>query len=534
MQREPRVTGVVTHPKPRTEPSAGLGFPGRRKLEAEESSRGTIIAGVLGAALVLGAGLAYRFLSSPDAPSPVDSASASATPNASPTEIGRCGPSNAAEYTIGDAPKAPASDASASAADSMDQADSKDDTPFAAILGRAIPTDRGFAVPVLSDGEGGSVLSVVEIDSHGAGVSTRLVRSRGDLEPPVLFADGARLLGGALEPNASGLAMKLFTVEGGKVAWGAEVDQPRDESLAIDVAASGDRGVAVWDAVKDEKSYVAMVSFKRSDIGTTTAPRAITDTAIDADLPRVIPRSTGYFLLYRVRGEELRRTGSDEPRDPKPKKKKVAAGSAAASGATGADDDIDESQGEKDFATWIEAVRLDENGSPEGSPEVLTKRDGHVTGFDVTGSEDAFTLAWRDEDGPSGSVGGDVHLEHVTLGGPLPISTLKEKGEGGAAALEAPSGPHSAEQSAGVPVLLGTWVAVPTLRGHALLAGLDLVGAPTEKMSPEPMFGMAEPVAARTTFDGPAENQRRTDTVLVAEPHGRAMVLKLLTCAPPR
>lgn len=456
---------------------------------------------------MLGGGLAYRYFASPESDDERE-ASPSASSVVAPPEtpvVSRCGVlTSATDFLVGEAPKSVDADAGIPEA--------VDDTPFAAVLGRAIATPRGFAVPVLGDGENGSVMSVVELDMRGNGVTSRLSRSRGDLEPPVLFADGPRLLGAAIEPNASGLGLKLFTVEGDHVTWGAELDQPRDESLVVDVAASGDRGVLVWDAVKDDTSQIVMASFKRTDIGTTTAPRAITDAAIDAEAPRLVPRAGGYFLLYRVRGPELAKSPTKNEDAPK----------------KGDDDEIDESRGEKDFSSWIEALRLDENGSPQGSAEQLTRREGRVTGFDVTGSADAFTLAWRDEDGPSGSAGGDVHVVHVTASGPLPAATLRERGEGGASGFEESSVP-----SAGVPVLLGTWVAVPTLRGHSLLAALDGVGNPIERMKPEPSFGLGEPIAQRIVVEGPAEAPKSTEVLLFAEPKGRAVNLRYATCVPP-
>ncbi|MFO0618348.1 MAG: hypothetical protein U0414_37490 [Polyangiaceae bacterium] len=470
-----------------------------------------IAAGALGIAVVLGAGLLYRFFASPEAPDERDPAlSASAVASVAPPVVERCEALPASDFVIGDPPKAADTDA--------DAGEEPLDAPFAAVLGRAIATPRGFAVPVLGDGENGSVMSVVELDPGGAGVTTRLSRSRGDLEPPVLFADGPKVLGAAIEPDASGLALKLFTIDGGHLTWGAELEQPKDESLATDVAASGERGIVVWDAVKDDTSRIVMASFKRSDVGTTTTPRVITDPSVDAEAPRLVPRTGGYFLLYRVRGAPLPETGGDST----PTKKK-------GSSSSGDDDEIDESRGEKGFASWVEALRLDENGSPQGDAEVLTPREGRVTGFDVTAASDAFALAWRDEDGPTGSVGGDVHVMRVTTAGPLPVSTLRERGEGGAAAFGSPAPP-----SAGVPILLGRWIAVPTLRGQSLLASLDGAGNPVERMKPEPAFAFGEPIAQRTVFDGPANAANPADVLLVAEPRGRAVSLHLLKCVPPR
>lgn len=485
---------IKEKPRASKEPQS-LGLPGPRD---ESTWRGTLAAGVLGVAVVAGMGLAYRYLAAPE--EETTAPSGSAEPISAPTLPPRCAPlEGVSDYVVGDPPK-PVADADAGV-------EERDDTPFAAVLGRVIVTDRGFAVPVLGDGENGSVMSVVELDDHGVGRASRLSRSRGDLEPPVLFADGARVLGAAIEPNASGLALKLFMVEAGSVTWGAELEQPRDESLAVDVAASGDRGVLVWDAVKDDTSRVVMVSFKRGDVGTTTKPRAITAEGVDAEAPRLVPRAGGYFLVYRVRGGAF---GGDAAPDDKSEKKK---GSGSSSG--GADDDVDESIGEKDFTSWVEALRLDENGSPEGSPERLTPREGQVTGFDVTAGKDAFTLAWRNQGGPSGSGGGEVHVLRVTTAGPLPEATVKEKGQGGGAAFESPTAP-----SAGIPVVLGTWIAVPTLRGHSLLAALDADGNPIERMRPEDSFGFGEPVAERGT----------PSVLLVAEPKGRAINLRLLRC----
>jgi hypothetical protein len=359
--------------------------------------------------------------------------------------------------------------------------------PFAVVFGRAAATEKGFYLGALRDGEGGTILSVVTLGPDGnGGRSVKLARSRGDLEPPVVVPDGDGALAAMLEPNASGLALKLARIRGDKVEWGAELDQGRDDSLALDLATSGERGALVWDEVKDDKSRIVLATFRLTAIGTTTAPRPVTTDKTDADSPRLVSRKGGYYLTYIARGAELTRPPQAED-DLSTKKGKPG-------------DEIDESKGEHVVASWLEVIPLDEAGAPTAPALRVTPERGRVAGYDAIPSGDGMLLAWRNEESPTGAAGGQVKVVRVTAGGSADSLSLEE-GAGD-----------------GVPVLMNGWLSIPTLRGADMLARLDPEGKTTEPIEPEPSIARGEPLAA---FG---------DSVLLGEPEGKAMRLRVVRC----
>ena len=120
--------------------------------------------------------------------------------------------------------------------------------PFAAELGRGTTYAGGFAIGVKRQAEGGAVAEVVLLDADAAqGKRIRLARSRGDLGAPLVVRAGPGVVAGVLEPNASGFSFRLARLVGDSPRWGAEIDQGRDDSFAVDVAIGSSAGAVVWD-----------------------------------------------------------------------------------------------------------------------------------------------------------------------------------------------------------------------------------------------------------------------------------------------
>lgn len=472
-----------------------------------KSSWALVAAAALGLAGLL---VGVRLFLGPDpssGPQPQPSGAGSSAPSAAldpeappPVEIPpRCADIATDAFVIGEAPaprpKPAPSDVGASPLPEPE--DDLDDplAPFAVSLGRGAVFAGGFAVGALRDAEGGSVAQVATLGFDGKNPElVRLARSRGDLEPPVVAGAGSSVLAVMLEPNAAGRAIKIAKVEGGSVTWGAELAEGRDESLAMDLAASGDRAVLVWDDVpKDGKrSVVMLASFDTATLRSTTRPRPVSPPSVDADLPRIVARPGGYWMAYAAQAAGEQGKDKSKANPPKAKKKPT--------------NEVDEERGGEAIANrWVELIPLDEAGAPAGSPRAVTPKDGHVLAYDVElGADGSALVAFRDDDTPIGSSGGRVGLVAVGLGGSGEARIVAEEGVG-----------------AGVPELLPGWLTVASLSGPLRLAPVTGAGELFGPLAPEASFGVGGEVLAATR-----------EALLVARPAGRAMKLSITKCSP--
>ncbi|WP_437998609.1 hypothetical protein WMF26_50845 [Sorangium sp. So ce185] len=488
---------------------------GDRRPDAEEEPEGVAWKGALAVALVVGGLVVWRACSTPDraasdaaarpgasaaAPAASDPADPAAAPQPSSP---RCAAAGAAPFVIGDAPPAPRAPDGAGGGEAEG---AEDLAPFAVEVGRGTTFSGGFAVGAQREAEGGTVAMVATLSADGAqGKLVRLARSRGDMDPPVVTGAGGAILAAMLEPNAGGRAIKVARIEGEHVTWGAELAEGRDESLALDIAASGERAVIVWDDVtRDGKRSRIMLA--SADVGTlrsVTSARPVSQPSTDAEMPRVIGRPGGYWLAYVARAEEPARKAAEKPTD-------------------GNEDT--EAAGETITHQWLEVVPLDEAGALTSTPRAITPKDGHVLAYDLTlAGDDGLLLAFRDDDTPSGSIGGRISAVLARLGGASEPRVLV----GGDREQDAP--PEAAlGVGAGVPALLpgvrgqgdgaAAWLAIANASGPTLLAALTARGELAGGLHAEPALGRGEPIAASQ------------EALLVAHPAGKAMKLGLLRC----
>lgn len=419
-----------------------------------------------------------------------------------PVVKSRCAEVSKQPFVIGDAP------APKPASTSTDSEDVPEDdlAPFAVELGRGIPFGGGFAIGTQREAEGGTVSMVATVDADGQnGKLVRLARSRGDFDPPVVAAAGSAILAAMIEPNAGGRAIRIAKVEGDRVTWGPELSEGRDESLAVDVAATGARALVVWDDVPagHERSVIDLATF---DVGTMrgSGGRAMTPPTIDADVPRLAPRPGGYWLSYMVHGDApseptAAKPDSDTPpEDAGPTKKKPGKKPEA-----NPDDSDTEAAGEAIAHQWLEILPLDESGVPTGGPRAVTPKDGRVIGYDLEeGPEGRAVLIYREDDTPNGSTGGSVKSVTVEMGGVGEPHVLADEGVG-----------------TGVPQLLGSWIVIHSMSGPVQIGAIGPRGEIAAELAPEKPLGHGEVLAASG------------DTFLVATPAGRAMKLGVTRCA---
>ncbi|HTJ80596.1 MAG TPA: hypothetical protein VL400_02700 [Polyangiaceae bacterium] len=478
-----------------------------KTADAAPGPRTGCFAAIAGLVVLVGGAFAYRAWSPPEElPAPSASASDGAAAPPTPKRCVEVAPSTS--YVVGPAPAARHED---------DDALDRDDllSPFAVILGRAAAIDGGYALGVLGDGEGGSLATVVTVDADAkTGKTVRLSRSRGDLDPPVVSAiPGAPgdVLVAFLEPDASGRSVRVARVHDGNVTLGADIHEGRDESLAIDVAASQKRGLVAWDGEEHDDTFVAVAGFPLDAVGKPSDSGRITKNGVDAGSPRLVPRDGGFYVVYQVLGKASRREAASDRDEPASSAAPFASSGPApaatpktASKKPKSDDsdEVDESRGEPVQKIWLEAMLLDESGAPSGEPLGITPTDGHVVSFDVApGPEGSLVVAWRDDDSPTGAGGGPVRVVKVSPSG---VGTPYV-------------GPDDAPAD-GAPTLLPGWLGMPTLQGPDLLARLGNDGLPAEKLEVETSLGRGEPIAAIA------------DRLLLAEPEGKAMRLRVVAC----
>lgn len=398
----------------------------------------------------------------------------------------RCKTISAEAFVVGDNKSVARNKANAAAAAPdagelpVDEADEQFDelAPYAVELGRGAVLNNGFAVGALRDGDGGSYAMVAQLGADGRnGKLVKLGRSRGDFDAPTVTGYKDGLLAAMLEPNAGGRAIRVAKVSGEQVTWGPEVSEGRDESLALDLATSGDRGVLVWDDVsKDGKRTMVMIeSFDVETMKSDGKAHPISSPKNDAEVPRLTNRPGGFWLAYVVVGEGK-----------KPKDEDTGLG------------------GEAIQPRWIEVVPLDEKAEPVGLPRAVTPKDGHTLAFDIEASEDGgILLAYRDDDTPNGSTGGKVMTVNVRLSGVAEPQVMTEEAN-----------------STGVPDLLPGWMAIASLSGATRMAPLSAKGELLGELRREAEIGNGEILAGTRA------------SLLVARPAGKAMKLSVVECTP--
>lgn len=359
--------------------------------------------------------------------------------------------------------------------------DDSDFVPFAAEVGRGVALPSGYAVGVKHQIEGvmHAAVAIVAPDADKIGLLA-LDKARGDFDAPVVVKQGDGWVAAMLEPNASGMSLRLVRQKGDEQQWGAEIEQGRDESLAYDLAFGDEVGVIVWDDVTDEKKQRGVIMTATVAIDSLEGgedARAVSSDDVEAELPRVVVRPNGFWLAYIAR-------------------------SRAGSGADAGTDPEGRFQAERIQPSWIELVPLDARGRPDGEPNAITSRDGFALAFELDPAPDGGALVtWRDDDTPSGAHGGRVTSQLVTASGAGQEQTIAEEDVG-----------------AGVPTLLTGWVAVPNRDAELALAPMALDGQLSGELRVEPLLSDGQLIAAHE------------DVLLVARPAGQAIRLLTVRC----
>lgn len=316
--------------------------------------------------------------------------------------------------------------------------------------------------------------AIVKVDAETRSAKTiPLAAAHGDTEPPLVVSSPAGLFAAVLESSGSRRSLRIARIDGEQVTWGPSFDQGRDESMAIDLAIGDPRSAAVWDddAKDPERGVIRIATFTTKELGAPTPTRTLTDKKTDADSPRLLARTGGFWLFYIARRPEP------------------------------TDDDARYAAEEASFR-WLEAVPLDANGAATAPARRITGEKGHVLTYDVAALEgDALAVVYRDDDTPSGASGGTVYRVVVKPDGSTEPQVVTDKHVG-----------------VGAPTLLpGGWLAVADAAGDTRIARISPDGV-VDTLLAEAAVGVGMPLAASG------------DRLLVSKPRGASVRLAAVSC----
>ncbi|HNS99124.1 MAG TPA: hypothetical protein PLJ27_10695 [Polyangiaceae bacterium] len=346
--------------------------------------------------------------------------------------------------------------------------------PFATELGDGVAFDGGFAVGALSQQGQGTAFEIITTNRDGtAWRKISAGASHGDADAPRVFSRGKTLGMAILEPSGSSRTLRLARIDRDQILWASEILQDQDESLAYDVVIGKEVAVAVWDGVPKGRDVgaVFLATFDPTTFQKPSKPKVMTLPGTDAEMPRLLERSGGFWLFWLAR-----RPGSPS-------------------------DDSQYRAEDIDYR-WIEALPLDNRGAMTGTAVRLGPTDGHVLGFDVVSlQDDSAMVVWRDDDTPSGSPGGQLFMSRVRLGG-----------------VEGPERIDEEHTGVGAPNVMPGWFAIADALGSTRLAPLSPDGKLTDKLLRESLLGSGEPIA------------NHGNDLFVSRPEGTAMRLFVARC----
>lgn len=364
----------------------------------------------------------------------------------------------------------------------------------AVALVRRVAGDRVAAVAFVQPDRDDGVRLVDLGPTLGDAPPPRLAPRGGEVVAVIypLQKAGARGPGAPVETGGAGrtLQLRALTADGASTLF--SLDEPRDDSLATDVAVVGDRGLVVWDeATSEPRGIIRGAPFAgRQRVGATLD---LSPKDSDADSPRAVPFGKGYAVAWIARAP-----------DPD-----VSLGD-------GSDFEV---PGETRTRGWVELVLVDDRGTPTGPPRRLTAPTGHVSAFDllppqsppapagVQGAAPTLLVVARDDGETVDGSGGT--LLRVRVGAELvepPVAfTHDGLGRGAPLFIEGPA----------------TWLTWVGPAEHMRLLGLDASGAPGGLPSAEEAMDETRPVLGL-----------RSGNLLVEAPADPVRQLRTFSCAP--
>jgi hypothetical protein len=369
--------------------------------------------------------------------------------------------------------------------------DEEDDAllPFGVDLGDAVPTSFGFAVAGIR-GAGEAFLAVLS-----ARVSRRveLGTLHGDAETPAVASDGQDLVVALRTTDAAGFTIKLGRIAGpgsGAVEWGHELTQLGRSVTSVELAARAGRGVLVYQAELKGGLRLVLGSFELAKLSAAVDAKPL--DMKDAEMPRVLARTGGFWLSWVRSLPEPKKTERPGPSDGSPPR------------------DPEERELLDPGLRVVEVVKLDERGKPMGASLRVGEPRRQLLLYDVaTLANGGFLVATRSDSAAPGAEGGAIVLHEVSADGSVREERLDddEIGAGAPTLL-----------SDGDPAQPGPWL---TVSAPSDATRLGLARGAHTRLEADPLLGSAEVLAVSAGH------------FLAQRARGSSVVLEALDCSWP-
>jgi hypothetical protein len=266
----------------------------------------------------------------------------------------------------------------------------------------------GLIVPYLDyDGTEQSARAYIQA-ATGQSRTVDLGTVHGDAAPPQVAATDSAAYFAIRDSAAAGENYRIAKLgrDSDEPEFSSDIAGGLDRSPGFDVAAHPGGAVVVWD---DWDSSEARGVIRAARVGASLGESELvrlSPLTVDAEAPRVLATQSGYSVAWVALGQPKR-----------------------ASGGASADGD---GPVLKVTERWIQVLRLDAQGAPQGGPIDVTSPDGFVVGFDVvTGHGDFLLFALRDDDSTPGVSGGSIRTAGVSPGGGTSERVVVESDVGG-------------------------------------------------------------------------------------------------------
>jgi hypothetical protein len=375
--------------------------------------------------------------------------------------------------------------------------------PAEAEIGDAQPFPGGIAVGVVHRTASGRTSAVALLPSGLE--SVRLLDLRptlGDAPPPRLAWRGQDLLVAAYVMSSRSakadaprdVAVWAIDPTSPDPAGAAADREPlatlarqRGDSLSFDMAQAEGHALVVWDETTAGPTRASRRGVIRveavSDRAEPARDLVPPEPDADAEMPRVLPDGTGFYVLWVAR--KLEPAGASAARDAR--SETLDERRAAADPPAGREGEV---TGEPRAFAWVEMVAVDAHGAPAGPVRRLTPATGHVSAFDVTvlaaAPKSPLIVVARDDGESADGMGGA--LLRVRAGADFADAPLELPTDGlgrGAPGIVPGSGPSRPS-----PPWL-TWI---DSRERLRLLPLDVAGAPAGRSSSEEPLAEARPL----------------------------------------